>query len=55
MNPLPCPYCKDKVFKTVDQSEDLPYWVSCPSCALEGPKCESKEEAIYEWNREVGN
>lgn len=48
---LPCPFCGDTNARTmVDTRSPIPYLERCSTCGAQGPKANSHEEAIADWN-----
>lgn len=46
----PCPFCGAGVSE-VEELEGLDFWyVECPTCGADGPKGQTKAEAVRLWN-----
>ena len=54
VDPLPCPYCEERLTVEDVEWEDHPsvaiVAVLCPNCQMTGPDKPSDEEAILAWN-----
>lgn len=54
----PCPFCKahgsDVYVDEFWERYDEPYFVTCHGCGACGPYADTKEKAIENWNRRVG-
>jgi Lar family restriction alleviation protein len=51
---LPCPFCGESDFEfhnlPADAADTTPWFVLCRSCEANGPRGETKVEAITRWN-----